>query len=96
MGGAAQGSGRYRIKDLDQYHNNEDNKQAPYVAYAKDTTTQDVNFRVNLLKGEDCCEGCDCGDKDGKEGHGKGDKDGKKDDGNYFVYDENTGKGKAY
>ena len=40
----------YSVSDHDQYHNNEDNNQSPYVTQAKDTTTQNVNFRINLLK----------------------------------------------
>ena len=40
----------YSVSDHDQYHNNEDNNQSPYVANDEDTTTQNVNFRINLLK----------------------------------------------
>ena len=29
----------YSVSDHDQYHNNEDNNQSPYVDYADDTTT---------------------------------------------------------
>ena len=29
----------YSVSDFDQYHNNEDNNQSPYVDYAQDTTT---------------------------------------------------------
>ena len=29
----------YSVSDHDQYHNNEDNNQSPYVDYAQDTTT---------------------------------------------------------
>ena len=42
----------YSVSDHDQYHNNEDNNQSPYVDYADDTTTQNVNFRINLLKNQ--------------------------------------------
>ena len=42
----------YSVSDHDQYHNNEDNNQSPYVADAHDTTTQNVNFRINLLKNQ--------------------------------------------
>ena len=40
----------YSVNDVDQYHNTEDNNQSPDVDYAQDTTTQNVNFRINLLK----------------------------------------------
>ena len=42
----------YSVSDHDQYHNNEDNNQSPYVANDEDTTTQNVNFRINLLKNQ--------------------------------------------
>ena len=40
----------YSVSDHDQYHNDEDNNQSPYTKKAHDTTTQNVNFRINLLK----------------------------------------------
>ena len=46
------GGSNYSVDDHDQYHNNEDNNQSPQVDYACDTTTQNVNFRINLLKQE--------------------------------------------
>ena len=44
------GADEYSVSDHDQYHNTEDNNQSPYTTNAIDTTTQNVNFRINLLK----------------------------------------------